>query len=315
MARTSLIATLKNVNHDFITLTESRATSDFPEVYNHVVSQMHHLTAAAYTARQAGMTTEEIRQELAHAWDIFSASSFVRHLQTWPRGYPGDFEAINMIIDRNESTSLDSVGGMIGTYCLNTTIAQQHREKIAIQATLLRQTCEQRKNPRIASIACGASRDIEQVQHDIAIAGAELLLIDFDQAALDESARRLTAISDRVRFQLTNVRRIPKLLAEGVGFDLIYAGGLFDYLPESITTTILKHAGQQILPGGCLMFTNAANNPLYHSYKPFIETMADWHLIDRTREEMELLLSASGCLSHRLELEPTGLMWIAKGYF
>jgi ubiquinone/menaquinone biosynthesis C-methylase UbiE len=165
------------------------------------------------------------------------------------------------------------------------------------------------------SIACGASRDVEIVQKEIIDANAELLLIDFDQSALDESSRRLAKINDRTTYQCTNVRRIPKLLSVSRSFDLAYAGGLFDYLPDGIITTILKHVGKRILPGGCLMFTNAADNALYHSYKPFIETMADWQLIDRSKGEMEHLLSVTGCNNYNLGLDPTGLMWIAKGYF
>jgi hypothetical protein len=103
------------------------------------------------------------------------------------------------------------------------------------------------------------------------------------------------------------------LLKTSTDFDLAYAGGLFDYLPSGIIANILQYLGQRILPGGCIMFTNAANNALYHSYKPLIETMADWKLIDRNKEDMEYLLSITGCKAHSLELDSTGLMWIAKG--
>jgi hypothetical protein len=96
---------------------------------------------------------------------------------------------------------------------------------------------------------------------------------------------------------------------------LVYAGGLFDYLPTGIILNILSQVGTCITPGGCLMFTNAANNGLFRSYKPFIETMADWKLIDREREEMVALITSTGCKEHKLDLDPTGLMWIAKAYF
>jgi hypothetical protein len=309
------VRALQEINSGFKILEQKFDTLAFQEAYNQVVSNMHSLTAVAYMARKSGLSTEVIREELSDAWDIFGKSSFVWHLQRWPRGYPGDFEAINMILDRKESTPLDSIGGMIGNYCLNTTIAQQHREKIAIQSAIVRHYCEQRTNPRIASIACGASRDMEMVKKDIVDANARLLLIDFDQAALDESARRMVDIHDNITYHLTNVRRIPKLFHTSEEFDLIYAGGLFDYLPDGIIINILKHATKSILSGGCFMFTNAANNALYHSYKPFIETMADWQLIDRSKEGMENLLSATGRKNHTLELDPTGLMWIAKAYF
>lgn len=312
---TPITKQLQNVDRCFQKLASEFHVLEWPEAYNQAVSHIHALTATVFSANQSGLSTERIRQELSYSWEIFGQSSFVGHLQRWPRGYPGDFEAINMIVDRKELSSLDTIGGAIGNYCLNTTIAQQHREKIAEQADMIRYYCSRRKTPKIASIACGASRDTEMAQCEIVTAKAELLLIDFDQAALDESMRRLEGIKEQVTTALANVRQISKLLKHKDKFDLVYAGGLFDYLPTGIILNILSHVGACITPGGCLMFTNAADNGLFRSYKPLIETMADWKLIDRTREEMVALIASTGCREHKLDLDPTGLMWIAKAYF
>jgi hypothetical protein len=129
---------LQLIDDRFKELEQKCDSLPFPEAYNQVVSQMHALTAAVFTAQQSGFTSERIRGELSNSWRIFGESSFVGHLQSWPRGYPGDFDAINMILDRCESAPLNTISGIIGNYALNTTIAQQHREKIAIQSATIK---------------------------------------------------------------------------------------------------------------------------------------------------------------------------------
>lgn len=311
---------LISIDQQFIRLQDETPTTPFPITFNKVVSLIHHLIEAIIIAKKEGMDNQEIRSYLPTTWEIHGSSSFIKHVQTWPKGFPGDCKAINMIIDRVENQPLDHLGGMIGRYALNTLVAQQHREKIKKQAEIIKEVCRKFKSPSIVSIACGSSRDIEMVQDDIKRSGAKITLIDFDEEALEESATRLESIQEVIDISLTNVRNLPKLVSElkekNGKFHLVYAGGLFDYLPYGIIKLILiRLAGDFMNKDGILMFTNIASNNLFHSFRPWLEVMANWELIDRTEEEMEKLLALTGCERKEITLDPTGLTWIAKATF
>jgi len=302
------------VDQAFSRLEKEFKDFSLSEAQNQVIALIHFLIYAVELAEQKGWIKEDIRSELFSTWRIHGYSSFVKHIQTWPRGYQGDFEVINMIVDRQEESAGNTLGGVIGRYALNSLIAQQHREKLKIQADLVRDACRKFEAPNIISIASGSSRDLEEVQYELKESKAQVLLIDFDNDALEESKRRLSGINNQVDTFLTNVRKLPKffkgLNERGKKFHLIYAGGLFDYLPDSIIKIILKNLSDRFMhKDGILMFTSIAKgNP----YRAWIETMGNWRLIERSKEEMEQLLSCVHSREQSLKLDPTGLTWIAR---
>lgn len=278
------------------------------------ISLVHWLIHLIGLARAEGWEAGEIRALLPEAWRIHGESTYIRHIQDWPRGYAGDFLAINMVVDRVERADPGTLGGMIGRYALGITIAEQHREKLRIQAGMIREACRRARGARIVSVACGSARDVEQVRDEIRESGAHVTLVDFDQGALDDALGRLRAIRGQVTPVLSDVRRLPKLMRAltdaGGRADLVYAGGLFDYLPEGIVKRVLGPLADELLAeGGTLMFTNIAPcNP----WKAWMETMGNWRLIERTEAEMDALLAHTGLGEQRLERDPSGLAWIAR---
>ncbi|MFH0906895.1 MAG: class I SAM-dependent methyltransferase [bacterium] len=302
------------VDNAFFRLEKEFNDFSLPEAQNKIIALMHFLTYAVEIAEKNGLVKEDIRSKLFNAWRIHGYSSFVKHIQIWPRGYPGDFEVVNMIADRNEKSAENTLGGVIGRYALNNIVAQQHREKLKIQAELVREVCQKFKAPNVISIASGSSRDLEEVQYELKESNAKVLLIDFDKDALEESKRRLSDISSQVDTFLTDVRRLPQffkgLNERGRQFHLVYAGGLFDYLPDGIIKIILKNLSDRFMhEDGILMFTNIAKgNP----YRAWIETMGNWKLIERSKEEMNQLLLNVCSKEQSLKLDPTGLTWIVR---
>jgi SAM-dependent methyltransferase len=85
-------------------------------------------------------------------------------------------------------------------------------------------------------------------------------------------------------------RRLARTTAEG-RFDLVVAGGLFDSLPDRWAVATLRAVERMLNPGGRLIFSNiAAGNP----FRAWLEYLAEWQLIERDQEALELLLSESG---------------------
>ena len=90
-------------------------------------------------------------------------------------------------------------------------------------------------------------------------------------------------------------------------FDLVLAGGLFDYLPDRVAIAVLRTACQRLLnPGGRVLFTNIGCG---NAYRTWIEYMAEWFLIHRSETEVVDLCRAAGFESDAIEVESdrTGL--------
>jgi SAM-dependent methyltransferase len=214
-----------------------------------------------------------------------------------------------MIVDWKEERN--SFQDIARNWALGCPIAQQHREKLRIQAELIEKVCNKHESPTIVSLACGSCRDLEPIQRLIKKSKAKLILIDFDNDAIAEALSRLEFIRDQIEAHQTDIRRLPKLSrdlgAKADNIHLIYAGGLFDYLKDGIIKILLLRLSELIRPEGQLFFTNVVHNP----YCSLIETIGNWKLIKRSEEDMKKILTYTQFERQDLKKDPTGLTWIA----
>ena len=75
-------------------------------------------------------------------------------------------------------------------------------------------------------------------------------------------------------------------------FDLVVAGGLFDYLPDEAITRLLQQARERLLtPSGQVLFTNIA---LENPCRLWIECLADWRLIHRSADHLSRQCADAG---------------------
>src|SRR5262249_49633492 len=130
---------------------------------------------------------------------------------------------------------------------------------------------------------------------------------DSDSDALTFSARALQSVHGRVHLRPGNAIKVVRKTAQhGLKFDLVLAGGLFDYLPDEHARYLIRHAWSLVDDGGALFFTNiACGNP----YRPLIEYFGDWFLIERTEEDVMRLCEAAGIPRDAVTItrEETGL--------
>jgi len=297
----------------FCDLEDNLGNDHVPAMSNKLVSYVHIFNNLIIEAEKKGWSREDIREKITNILRIHDQSTFARDIRE--SKIKGTFKMINAIIDKIEEAKPNSLGWMIGDYALKSPITQQHREKIKIQSELIKEICGKVKGAYIISIACGSARDIELVQDDILKSGAKIFLLDSDVDALADAKSRLKKIESQIEIVHMNVVQLPRLIKRLSGnngnkieFDLIYMGGLFDYLPPRIVESVLKNSSKFMKKNGTLMFTNIADeNP----YRPWIEIIGDWDLIERTKEDMLKFLAITGCEEHKLFKEPTGLTWIA----
>ncbi len=288
---TNKIENLRKITGNFVIGSKTINTLHSSS-FDWVASSMHAIYYAVFEAERDGIPKEKILEVLREARLIQSESPFIARMQNWYRGYQGDFETIEHLLSAENKAKPKTMGFWIEKYCLNTAIVQQHRNKVGYQADRIFQTILNGINKgepaKILILACGSSPDVQMILDLIEPFEYLIVLNDMDKDALAVSAEKLTSIQDRVEIIHGNTFRLINKFAEFGKFDLVLAGGLFDYLKDDQASFLIKAIHTKLLaPGGKFIFTNISEeNP----YKYWMEYCANWFLIERTEAEIRQLL-------------------------
>lgn len=225
-----------------------------------------------------GMPRQAVVEVLAPVRAVHAESPFVRRLQTWPRGYPGDFETIEYLVGGTNLATRGTRGWWAEQIALTSPIAVQHRCKVRRQAEEIRRACTEKAGARVLILACGGGRDLQVLLDEaVTLPGAHITLVDQDPDAVALATDRAQLLGATVTPLCVDVLRGLRR-AEGP-FDLVLAGGLFDYLEDSTIVLLMKLAKRKMAEGGVFFFTNIAEgNP----YRAWIEYVGDWSLIERS---------------------------------
>jgi extracellular factor (EF) 3-hydroxypalmitic acid methyl ester biosynthesis protein len=225
----------------------------------------------------------------------------MRRCQEWPRGYSGDFETIEYLATAMNQSIPGSLGWHFENVLLQSPIVQQHLNKLRIQSMEIGRAVTRIRNARVLSIACGGCLDWEPVLPCLKDFAGEIVLNDYEPTALEVAERRLGSATRRYRLAPGNALRVMKHLSNLARFDLVVAGGLFDYLPDRVIVFLLRVISQDLLaPGGVFLFTNIAEgNP----WRALMEYGANWTLIERSEERIRELCREAGILEDSLSLD------------
>lgn len=296
---------------------EDLITDGSSQLFHRVVACMHDLCFHILEAEKNGIPRNKIEEIIKPARDIHGRSDFVRRLQDWPRNYPGDFETIEYICDPENKSRYGKIEYYIEGYALNSAMAQQHRNKMFRQSDIILDTLlNGRSEPKILSVGCGGCPDILSIVKYIASIPCDLVLQDVDSEALELSKQRLRNLRANLHFIngnfLQSLRKIEKLGP----FDLILAGGLFDYLSDKHISFFLKQALRNLLNrNGLLFFSNIRDgNP----FQVWQEYLADWKLVYRSEKDVLILLTDAGFSNNDINIETdktglTSLVTVHKG--
>ena len=280
------------------------------DLLHQTVVAMHSFATAVTACEEAGLTRLELLPHLEGVRASHARSPFAHRLQAWPRGYPGDYETVEWLCDARNRATVGTLPWAIEQCALQSPLAQQHRNKVALQARAILSTLVAHPSARIASIGCGGCRDLSLIQEYLPASQGTFALVDADADALAFARARLDRIASRCTFVQGRVPRAIAKLPAG-SFDLVVAGGLFDYLSDRWAVATLSAVRERLAPGGRLLFSNIAEgNP----FRPWIEYLTDWWLIERTDADLLRLLDEAGFDAGRARIsrDSTGLALMAE---
>jgi extracellular factor (EF) 3-hydroxypalmitic acid methyl ester biosynthesis protein len=309
------IENLKITAHDFVFGSKTIDTSH-PSAFDWVASRMHAVNYAIFEAESNKIPKEIILAELEEVRKIQAQSPFVARLQNWYRGYQGDFETVDHLLSSENKAKPHTLAFWLEKYCLNTAIAQQHRNKVGYQADRIFQTIldgiNKGQRAKILIIASGSSPDVQIILDLIHSFDFLLVLNDMDKEALSFSSKKLDSITDRIQIVEGNTFQSINKFAKVGKFDLVLAGGLFDYLNDKQASFLINAIHSKLLAkDGKFVFTNIAKgNP----YKYWMEYCANWFLIERTDHEIKNLLKKCSVESEKISIrkEATGLTYLIE---
>ncbi|TNE50206.1 MAG: class I SAM-dependent methyltransferase [Deltaproteobacteria bacterium] len=284
-------------------------------VYGEVAVGMSQLSLDILRCEQANLSKDEILEVLAPAREALSESVFLQRCQEWPRGYPGDFETIHHLYYAENKAPKGTLGYYCEAFSLHSASTQQHRNKLHHQAHLLTDLSRERANEEvhILSLASSSCIDLHMAMPFLQQSQAQIVVNDVDEDALEAARSLLAPLASQCTFHCGNAMELVAWDAEELGlFDCIFTGGLFDYLSDKHVVFLLKQMLRYMLkPGGFVFFTNIAKpNP----FRPSMEYLGSWAIIERTPEDIERLVAKTGVenLTVNVQQEQTGLTHMVR---
>ncbi len=260
---------------------------------------------------EAGYEKEQIFECTKDMLVLFNTdlSNRMRH---WPRGYPGDFTTIDYLYHNRNNYEQGTLPWLIEEYIYSLPIVIQHTNKIKFQSDLINKSISKNKKSKIAILACGGCIDLSLALDAVENSEAHIYINDQDPEAIEHSL----AVCDRIKDKITTVKSdiliATKKLSKFKEFDLVLAGGVFDYIDDRKCNFITKNVHNTLLKvNGIFAFTNICKpNP----YRYGMEYMLNWKLIERSEEDIKKICTFDGINDSILKFnrDPTNLTHLVE---
>ena len=228
-----------------------------------------------------------------------------RHAYEKPRGYPGDFELMNLMYEQSlvGETIYGRLAHRLGCEERLASTLEDRRDYLTafLASRLQAPEAKARNAVRIANLGSGPAREISDLMRTYQ--GNQKLivtLIDQDAGALEYAQRSMRAASneraDRLELRLRHIAfsdllRDEQLLSELGDQDVFYSAGFFDYLPNSVASSLLEQMWRLVGDRGFLLIGNAAELD-GAAWVP--EFVLDWPMIYRTETQLRQLCVGIG---------------------
>jgi len=256
---------------------------------------------------------------LRHVHEFFMRAPFMHRCRTKPLGYPGDFEVMRYLYERQfEGQTL--LGKAIHLATVYTRGACAVRNRKDLVKDRIREAIAAHKGSskplRIVSVAAGPAQESFELVGELGrdAPEMELVLFDQDKQALSFAHARLSRLAEetlspiKIIFLHDSIKRLlgdPGIFSEFGPFQVVFAAGLFDYLRFPTAARLSGNLYKNLAPGGTAYIGNMVpTNPC----RWFLEHHLEWFLLYRTREEiLEFGRAAAPDAELGIVEEPTGV--------
>ncbi len=250
-------------------------------------------------------------RRLLHS-DIVAAPIMRRALEK-PLGYPGDYEVMRYMYERQFEGSTLLARALAHAFVHTPPARAVRARKDMIRAELqqlLRELAPTGRPVRLLSIAAGPAQEVFELLRDADDLPAPVDIVLFDQevSALAFAYGRLRGLVEQRwqgRATVTYLHEGIKALIknpdffDGMGtFDGVICCGLYDYLPDRVAVSLTAKLFSVLGPGGRLWIGNmSGHNP----GRWIMEHHLEWFLLYRSHAEM-IDFASRGAPTARLEL-------------
>ena len=225
------------------------------------------------------------------------------------RGYPGDFETIEIIYNCRPCGA-DLRARIFDDYYLWTVAARAVRNRLAYLVGRLGEGVQawaaQGVVPaRVLSLGSGPGRELALLADTSVFSDvAAVTLLDLDTEALRFARSR---INGRMNGRVTYLRGNALRFARGPDrpaqpFHIIYAAGLFDYLNADQARNLIEDCHGLLAPGGRLIIDNFCVD-LPANERVLIEWLLEWYLLYRDEADYRRIFAGTSFNQARLRFE------------
>lgn len=220
--------------------------------------------------------------------DPFTAWSFRK-----PRGYSGDAGLLDFIYRHPSVAPLVAEASPLGRAVYDYASAAPAAAAVRERREILARSVDE------ATDACGGGSEILTIAgghlREATLSGAlrerrirRWVALDQDPMSVGTMARDLAgtaveAIDGSVKGLLGNAYRLGQ-------FDLVYAAGLYDYLPRGAAVRLTRTCLAMLKPGGSFLFANFARDIPDDGY---MESFMNWPLLLRSEAEVQSIMDSS----------------------
>jgi SAM-dependent methyltransferase len=231
-----------------------------------------------------------------------------------PRGYPGDFQTLDMIY-ADKPAGTGRAGPILDGCVLGLAAAKAIRaRRRALAGEIQKAYAATTKELYVACLACGPAAEVfDAFDKSADKSRLQVACIDTDREALSHVAARAEAHKLSAQLQTHHGNLI--YFATGrqelalAPQDLIYSLNLTDYFSDEMAVTLIDWIHAKLRPGGRAILGN------FHPENPsrgLMDHVLDWHLTHRDEGAMNQLFQSSKfakpCSRITLDAEGTYLL-------
>ncbi len=258
---------------------------------------------------------------LSERWACRSLLS--HHARRRPYGYAGDHTMIDWI-QSNRIISTDPVGNCLDLCFQGAPPALAVRGRRRYIMERIEELLAQRDGLlRIVCVAAGPANEVRDLALGRFGERCEFVCIDHSQDAVSslEAWVHARGLANRIRAVTLNPLQLAtpagRALVGALSPDVVFSGGLFDYLNDKLSVRLVHALHEWLAPGGLLLFGNfldTDSDPRYNLYKRFMKWVLDWHLIHRSPSQLMDIMTGAAipAASQRVTSESTGFNLFAE---